>query len=118
MNVLKIVFAGALALALVACESGREKETLGALLGAAAGALIGSQIGSGAGQAAAIGLGTVIGGLAGSQLGKALDDRDREIANAAAGRLEVDLGQSRFGQLRQLHAHRRALRQCRWRNLP
>ena len=86
MKALKIVTAGVLALALVACESGREKETLGALLGAAAGALIGSQIGSGAGQAAAIGLGAAIGGLAGSQLGKALDDRDRELASAAAAR--------------------------------
>ncbi len=83
MRILRITPAIVLILALVACEAGREKEQLGALVGAGAGALAGSQIGGGRGQLAAIAVGTLLGAWAGSQIGRQLDERDRLLASQA-----------------------------------
>lgn len=67
-----------LALSLVACEQGHEKQQIGTIAGAAAGALLGSQIGHGTGRTLAIVAGTVAGAWLGGKLGKSLDKRDQE----------------------------------------
>lgn len=79
-HVAKFIGLAVVAVSLVACGPGREKETIGTLLGAAAGGAIGSQIGSGSGQAIAIGTGVLLGGLVGNRLGAHLDEQDRQLA--------------------------------------
>ncbi len=50
---------------------------------AALGGFVGSQIGGGSGQLAAVAVGTLAGAFLGSQLGRSLDQRDREYASRA-----------------------------------
>lgn len=59
------------------------KQTVGALGGAALGGLLGAQFGSGAGQLAATAAGVVVGGLVGSELGRYMDDNDKQMADRA-----------------------------------
>lgn len=66
-----------LSVALSACQTGGEKQTLGTLLGAVGGAVVGSQIGSGSGTIVAVAAGTLLGAYAGSKIGKSLDSADR-----------------------------------------
>ena len=83
MSMSRIALVAVLALALGACEAGREKEQLGGLIGAGLGALAGSQIGGGRGQLAAVAVGTLAGAWAGSEIGRRLDERDRLLASQA-----------------------------------
>jgi surface antigen len=83
MRIFKVAPALILAFALIACEAGREKEQIGAIVGAGAGALAGSQIGGGRGQLAAVAVGTLLGAWAGSQIGRQLDERDRLLHSQA-----------------------------------
>ncbi|MBT3307561.1 MAG: glycine zipper 2TM domain-containing protein [Alphaproteobacteria bacterium] len=71
---------------LVACESAQNnpKQTGGTLLGAGLGALLGSQVGGGKGQMAAIAVGALAGAWAGSEVGKSLDQADRQYAERSA----------------------------------
>lgn len=55
------------------------KQNAGALLGGGTGAFIGSRIGGGTGKVIATAVGGVAGALFGSQIGKALDDGDRQL---------------------------------------
>jgi surface antigen len=95
MRIFKVAPALILAFALVACEAGREKEQIGAVIGAGLGALAGSQIGGGRGQLAAIAVGTLGGAWAGSAIGRRLDERDRLLAGQAIQQAQAaPLGQT------------------------
>lgn len=75
---LKGLVAGLLALSLTACQ-GVSNEQAGQLVGAGVGALAGSQFGSGTGKYIAIAVGTLAGYWVGGQLGRRLDERDRDM---------------------------------------
>ncbi len=85
------LFAGALALLLLAGCAGTSfdnlglgpKQGIGALAGAGAGALAGSQIGGGRGKLVATSVGTLLGAVVGSSVGKSLDRADRIHASRA-----------------------------------
>ena len=94
MHIAKTMGLAVVAIALAACDGGRDKQFAGTLVGAAAGGAIGSQIGSGSGRAVAIGTGVLIGGLVGNQVGRHLDDQDRELA---ARNAQYSLNSSRSG---------------------
>jgi len=70
---------------LTACSQNGEphsifnKQNAGSLLGGATGAFIGSRIGGGTGKVIATAVGGVAGALVGGQIGKALDDADRQL---------------------------------------
>ena len=59
------------------------KQTIGGILGGVGGAVIGSQIGSGSGQIVATAAGALLGALAGSEIGRSMDDADKEKAERA-----------------------------------
>ena len=75
------IFAVASLLILGACESGSQKQGIGALLGGGAGALLGSQFGSGKGQLVGVALGALGGAFLGSEIGRRMDATDRENAS-------------------------------------
>ena len=78
MKNIRVVFIGAIVLALAACTDGSgPKQTAGTLIGAGLGGLAGSQIGSGTGKLAAVGAGVLLGALLGGEVGKSLDRADR-----------------------------------------
>ncbi|MBL6945455.1 MAG: glycine zipper 2TM domain-containing protein [Rhodospirillales bacterium] len=68
-----------------ACSSfqDRPNQTAGGVLGAVAGGLIGAQFGSGSGQLAATALGTLAGAWAGSEIGRSMDEKDRQYSGQA-----------------------------------
>lgn len=68
------------AVGLGGCQSAYEnpKQFGGTVIGAGTGALIGSQFGSGSGRLAATAFGTLVGALVGSEIGRSLDQADRE----------------------------------------
>ncbi len=84
----KIAVVATLALALAACQDAGTKQTVGGLGGAAAGGLIGSQFGHGSGKLAMTGIGVLLGALAGSEIGRGLDDADKQRAEQARLRAE------------------------------
>ena len=76
----------ALALSTGACTRYQEspKQTVGALGGAALGGFVGSQIGGkGRSQLAVTAAGTLLGAVLGSEIGRSLDDADRQQAYRA-----------------------------------
>ncbi|MBI1778681.1 MAG: glycine zipper 2TM domain-containing protein [Proteobacteria bacterium] len=79
----RIVAVAAVALALAACQDAGTKQTVGGLGGAAAGGLLGSQFGHGSGKLAMTGLGVLVGALIGSEVGKSMDEADRQRAEQA-----------------------------------
>ncbi|HEY1719690.1 MAG TPA: RT0821/Lpp0805 family surface protein [Magnetospirillaceae bacterium] len=73
--------AGSMMLSVAACSSDvGPNEAGGTAVGAVAGAAIGSAFGSGSGKLAAIGVGALFGGLLGHEIGKQMDERDRQRA--------------------------------------
>ena len=71
------VLAAGLLFSLSACESGSQKQGIGALLGGGAGALLGAQFGSGKGQLVGVALGALGGAFLGSEIGRRMDATDR-----------------------------------------
>jgi surface antigen len=67
-----------------ACQA--NKQTGGTLIGAGAGALLGSQLGSGRGKLAMVALGALGGAWLGSEIGKSMDEADRQRALRAQNR--------------------------------
>jgi surface antigen len=80
-----VITLAAAALLLGACaESGYgTKQTAGGLIGAAGGGLLGSQFGSGKGALAATAAGVLLGAFLGSEVGKSMDEVDRQRAQQA-----------------------------------
>ncbi|MGB0630555.1 MAG: RT0821/Lpp0805 family surface protein [Alphaproteobacteria bacterium] len=77
------------ALALSGCEGQGKNQTGGTLIGAAVGGLVGAQFGSGTGKIIAATLGVLAGAWAGGELGKSLDEVDRQkMQNTAQKSLE------------------------------
>ncbi len=74
------------AVTLSACTELQEKpgETIGTIIGIGVGALLGSKVGDGSGQLVATAVGAIAGQWIGSEIGKALDERDWEMASANA----------------------------------
>ena len=68
---------------LTACESGKEGQQGGTVIGGVVGGLIGSRFGSGSGAVAATIIGSLAGAWAGNQIGQKLDEKDRDMADAA-----------------------------------
>ena len=68
----------ATAMSVSACESGREKETVGTVLGGIGGAVLGSQVGGGSGRLIATAVGTLAGAFIGNQIGSGLDKVDQQ----------------------------------------
>jgi surface antigen len=74
-----------IAVLLMSCSQNGEpdsvfnKQNLGALLGGATGAFVGSRIGGGTGKVIATAVGGVAGALLGGQIGKTLDDADKQL---------------------------------------
>ncbi|WP_407047970.1 glycine zipper 2TM domain-containing protein [Methyloraptor flagellatus] len=68
---------------LAGCADAGPKQSLGTVTGALAGGLIGSQFGGGSGKVLAAGAGAALGALLGGDIGRNLDDRDRELAAQA-----------------------------------
>lgn len=83
MKAPKLVLILALVGMVSACAEGQnnQKQTIGTLLGAGLGALAGSQMGGGKGKLAAVAIGALGGAFLGSELGKSLDEVDRQKAN-------------------------------------
>lgn len=69
-----------LALTTAACEQYGTKQTIGTLGGAALGGWLGSMIGSGTGQQIAIAAGVFLGAIIGNEIGKTMDEVDRQKA--------------------------------------
>ena len=82
-------------LALAACENAGKNETGGTLIGAAVGGLVGAQFGSGSGKIIAATLGVLAGAWAGDELGKSLDDADRQKMQKTA---QASLEKNQTGQ--------------------
>lgn len=83
----KILTAGALVVALGACQSLNNMssgQTAGTLLGAAGGGFLGSQVGKGTGRAVAIAAGTFLGAVVGHELGGRLTETDKRQAAQTA----------------------------------
>ena len=84
---IKIVLAAiAVAFTLSACAQNGQygnKQVIGGLSGAALGGLAGSAIGSGKGQLAATAAGVLIGALIGSEIGRTMDEVDKQKAQQA-----------------------------------
>lgn len=78
------ILAGALLVS--ACDAVKDNpgQTLGAIVGAGVGIAVGAQIGDGTGQKVAAVLGGAAGAWFGSVLGRTLDEKDRELAEASA----------------------------------
>lgn len=87
MKIKPVVAAALLALMTAACANDGSgpgtKQTVGGVLGGVGGAVIGSQIGSGSGQLVATAAGALLGALAGSEIGRSLDEADREKVDRA-----------------------------------
>jgi surface antigen len=87
MRSLKPLSVLAIVCLLVACQDTGPKQGAGTLLGAGGGALIGSQVGHGRGQLVGVAAGALLGALVGSEIGKSLDQADRDrmtLANQRA----------------------------------
>jgi surface antigen len=67
---------------LAACGPGNKQGT-GTIVGATAGAVAGAAIGGSKNRAGGIAIGAVAGGLIGNAIGRDMDQRDREMAEAA-----------------------------------
>jgi len=78
MKYKRIACVAIVAVSLAACQGSGPKQTGGTLVGAGLGALVGSQIGSGSGQLAAVAIGALGGAWLGSEIGKSLDNADRQ----------------------------------------
>lgn len=83
MKIMRLILAGGLALSLVACAEGPNKQVWGGAIGTVAGILIGSTIGSGTTRSIAIISGGLIGNLVGQSIGAKLDARDEAALYAA-----------------------------------
>ena len=95
MNITRVASAAVVILFLAGCQTGGPKQTGGTLVGAGLGALAGSQIGRGRGQLAAVAIGALAGAMLGSNIGKSLDDADRQAALHAQGQAHTaPIGQS------------------------
>ncbi|MCH2393856.1 RT0821/Lpp0805 family surface protein [Oceanibaculum sp.] len=83
-----IAIALAAPLALAACENSGvgTKQGIGGVLGGVGGAVAGAQFGSGTGQLAATAAGALLGAYLGSEVGRGLDDVDRQRAQNAFNR--------------------------------
>lgn len=83
-----IAIALAAPLALAACENSGvgTKQGIGGVLGGVGGAVAGAQFGSGTGQLAATAAGALLGAYLGSEVGRGLDDVDRQRAQNAFSR--------------------------------
>ncbi len=83
MKAPKLIMVLALAGMVSACvtDQNNQKQTIGTLLGAGLGALAGSQVGGGKGKLVAVAVGALGGAFLGSELGKSLDEVDRQKAN-------------------------------------
>ena len=83
---LKRVFVLVLAAVMVtACSDyqNRPRQTAGTVIGAAGGGLLGSQFGSGRGQLVGTALGVLLGAWIGSEVGRSMDEVDRQRAQQA-----------------------------------
>lgn len=80
-----IAIALAAPLALAACENSGigTKQGIGGVLGGVGGAVAGAQFGGGRGQLAATAAGALLGAYLGSEVGRGLDDVDRQRAQGA-----------------------------------
>ncbi len=85
MNITRVTATAVVILFLAGCQNTGPKQTGGTLIGAGLGALAGSQIGRGRGQLAAVAIGALAGAMLGSNIGKSLDDADRQAALNAQG---------------------------------
>ena len=75
----KFIAVAALGLSLSACaQNSGPKQGLGTVGGAILGGIAGAQFGSGEGRLIATGLGAVLGALAGGEIGRTLDNADRQ----------------------------------------
>jgi len=74
-------------------NGGISKQTGGTVIGGLGGALIGSQFGGGSGNLLAMGAGALIGAFAGHEIGKSMDNKDRQKAERASQRA-LEAGQS------------------------
>jgi len=86
MRVKIVLAAVALAVGLSACAQNSQygtKQVLGGLGGAALGGWAGSTIGSGSGKLAATAAGVLIGALIGSEIGRTMDEVDKQKAHQA-----------------------------------
>lgn len=83
-----IAIALAAPLALAACENSGigTKQGIGGVLGGVGGAVAGAQFGSGTGQLAATAAGALLGAYLGSEVGRGLDEVDRQRAQNAFSR--------------------------------
>ncbi len=83
-KMLAVLVAGTLALGGCAGGPGGPSRTdSGLAVGAIAGGILGSTVGKGRGRVAATVLGAVVGGIVGSEIGRAMDARDRQLAQEA-----------------------------------
>jgi surface antigen len=86
MRVKIVLAAVAIALGVSACAQNGQygnKQILGGLGGAALGGWAGSTIGGGSGKIAATAAGVLIGALVGSEIGRTMDDNDKQKAQQA-----------------------------------
>ena len=83
-----IAIALAAPLALAACENSGvgTKQGIGGVLGGVGGAVAGAQFGGGRGQLAATAAGALLGAYLGSEVGRGLDEVDRQRAQGAFNR--------------------------------
>ena len=84
MKLLSLVVALIITTTFLQSCSNMNKQGSGTLIGGGAGALIGSRFGKGEGALLATGIGALAGALIGNQIGKNMDDQDREIAERTA----------------------------------
>ena len=75
-----LIAALAVSLGLAACET---RQDGGTVVGAVAGGLIGNQFNKGGGRVVGTLAGAIVGGIVGNEIGRKLDQRDRELARQA-----------------------------------
>ncbi|KZD10314.1 RT0821/Lpp0805 family surface protein [Oceanibaculum pacificum] len=81
----KTIIAMAALFALAACENSNygTKQTVGSVLGGVGGAVAGAQFGGGTGRLATTAAGALIGAFLGGEVGRGLDDVDKQKATSA-----------------------------------
>ncbi len=72
------------AVLLSGCSKDNPNQTMGTLIGGAGGAAVGSLFGKGSGQLVGVAVGTLAGAYLGSQIGKDMDEKDKQQAAATA----------------------------------
>lgn len=87
----KTVIAVAALLVLAGCESSNygTKQTVGGVLGGVGGAVAGAQFGSGTGRLATTAAGALLGAFLGGEVGRGLDDVDRQRATSAMNQAQA-----------------------------